>query len=193
MNAKKLLATAMGTGMMFASAMPALAADCVNGPTGWHSRNTCSIENKKKASVTTVNWADVYNKAEVKIKTGNESEYNTLGGDNYSGNGDATVRQKNIVNTTATSIGQTGGGGQSTGLNTYTGAGSKNKVEISNSKTAYVTTINNAEVTNKAYVKINTGNESEGNTVGGNNISGDGTAHVSQHSTVNTTETTIHQ
>ena len=196
MNTKKLIATAMGTGMMFATAMPALASDtCINDTTGAKSTNTCTWKYKKNAWVDVYNSARVTNKAYIDVNTGdNTQKYNTLGGSITTSDAGAAVHQTTDANTNGIAVDQTGGAPAGGGQNILTGYRSSNSVSIITSKKASVIIGNDASVYNKADVDVNPGgNTQKGNTVGGDIQTGEARAHVTQQTTVNVNVVEISQ
>ncbi len=188
MNKKTLIATAMGTGMMFAAALPALAAEtCINESTGAKSSNTCTWKYKKNAYVDLNNSARVKNIAYVDGNTGdNTQKHNTVGGGITTSNAGAGVHQMTDANSNGVGVDQTGGAPAGGGANVLTGYRSSNNISIITKKTAAVAISNDASVYNKADVDVNTGgNKVKGNTVGGDIHTGEAHAEVMQHTTVN--------
>lgn len=188
MNKKTLIATALGTGMMFASAIPALAVEtCVNDSTGAKSTNTCTWKYKKNAYVDLRNSAHVTNKAYVDSNTGdNTQKYNTVGGGITTSDAGTGVHQTTDANSNGVGVDQTGGAPAGGGLNLLTGYRSSNDISIITKKNVAVVIGNDASVYNKADVDVNTGgNTVKGNTVGGDIHTGEAHAKVTQHTTVN--------
>ena len=179
---KKLITTAIGAGLVFATVVPAFAANiCNNQTTGPSSWNVCQRTLNKTKNLTINNTGTVTHNVSARFNTGNNTaNSNPSGGTVGPGGATGSVLKQASLNTGIITSSQVDPASDDSGLNDTTGPSSNNTINMTTNKTITLDLDNSGTVDQYVFFRVNTGNNTaNSNTIGGMITTGDATGDVS--------------